>query len=212
MMDSVRSAGVAVAALFAGYGIVKYARGKWRRFDLALALTIALGIAGASIYPQFANVLTSTLRLSNRLLAVLVFSNLMLFGLFLYLLNQVRLNNRRSGEIVRAIARRTYHDRYFVKRKPLPAHAPHHDHHGKLLIIIPAYNEQDALRGVLVKVPNEILGYRSRRSSLWTGPQTRPRRWRWSIFPSPRTSSTEVRATRSELGSRSHRSSTPTSW
>lgn len=153
-----RIIGVLVAALFAGYGIAKYSRGKWAKFDLLLALLIAAGIAGVSVFPQVGDILTSAFRLRNRLLALLVFSNLLLFGLFLYLLNQVRASNRRSGDIVRAFARQLYSERYFVNGKPWQ------DEHAspskpKLLIVIPAYNEQDAIRGVLARMPSEMLGY-----------------------------------------------------
>lgn len=154
-MDNVRLIGVAVAVAFAAYGAVKYGRGQWARSDLLLALLIAAGIGVVSVVPDVGNVLTSALGLQNRLFALLVFSNLLLFALFIYLLGQVRASNRRSGEIVRAIARRQYQERFASSgpAEDIP------DAAGKILIIIPAYNEEEAIRGVLARVPKELCGH-----------------------------------------------------
>lgn len=157
-MENLRIVGLVVAAGFATYGIAKYRRGKWAKFDLLLALVIATGIAGLSVFPQVGNALADFIGFENRLFASIVFAILLLYGLFLYLLNQVRIANRKSGEIVRAFARHLYHERYFVKRKPLAGESGSPSK-GKLLIIIPAYNEQDAIRGVLAKMPRELLGF-----------------------------------------------------
>jgi hypothetical protein len=153
-MDNVRLAGVLVALLFAAYGLSRYRRGKWAKSDLSLALLVAFGVGMVSVFPQVLNGLTEALRLRNRLFALLVLSNLLLFALFFYVLNQVRAANRRSGEIVRALARRDYTERFASSRPPAKT-----ARRGKVLIIIPAYNEQEAIRGVLAKAPQELLGY-----------------------------------------------------
>ncbi len=152
-MDNVRILGVLVALAFAAYGIAKYSRGKWAKTDLLIALLVAFGIAAVSVFPGLGGVLTAAFRLQNRLLALLVFSNLVLFGLFFYMLGQVRSSNRRSGDIVRAIARRQYQQQFLPRDSKTPALR------GKLLVIIPAYNEQEAIQGVLKRVPKQLLGY-----------------------------------------------------
>lgn len=150
--------GVLVAAVLAAYALRKYYKGNLRKLDLLLALLVSAGIAAVSLFPQIGDVLTFVFRLENRLFALLVASNLLLFALFFYLLNQVRASNRRGGELVRALARRDYQERFAAKKKgtngagPVPAR-------GRLLIVIPAYNEQEAIRGVLTKVPKEVFGY-----------------------------------------------------
>lgn len=151
--------GVLVAVILAGYGAAKYRKGNWRRSDLLLALLVSAGIAAVSLFPQVGNVLTFLFRLENRLFALLVFSNLLLFIMFFYLLNQVRTSNRRSGELVRALARRDYDERYTVTSRSQDENGTDPDK-GKLLIIIPAYNEQEAIRGVLAQVPKKILDYK----------------------------------------------------
>ena len=157
-MDSLRLAGVLVAVLLVGYGLSKYRKGNWSKFDLLLVLSVSLGIVSVSISPSVGNILASAFRLENRLFALLVFSNLLLFAMFFYLLNQVRASNRRSGNIVRALARQVYGERYAGER------ASHREaktvaEKGRVLVVIPAYNEQEAIRGVLAQIPEEVLGY-----------------------------------------------------
>jgi len=150
--------------LFIGYGLLKYRKGNWSKVDLSLVLLISIGIASLSIFPQIGDVLRTALRLDNRLFSLLVFSNLLLFGLFFFLLNLIRASNRRSREIVRALARYSYNERYFSKREShsetLAADK------GKLLVIIPAYNEQEAILGVLTRLPKELAGYEAELSAL----------------------------------------------
>ncbi|MDQ3856312.1 MAG: glycosyltransferase family 2 protein [Chloroflexota bacterium] len=160
-MDSVRLVGLVVAALFAIYGVRKYAAGKWRRFDLLLVLAISLGVASVSLFPQIGDLPRSVFRLQNRLFALLVFSNLLLLALFMYLLNQVRLNHRRTGDIVRALARRIYQERQAERLYgdwTSEGGAPL----GRMLVVIPAYNEEEAIRGVITRIPETILGHQVR--------------------------------------------------
>lgn len=122
-----------------------------------------MGIAAVSINPRPFDALAKALGLDNTLFATLVSSTLLLFGLFFYLLNQVRLANRRTGDIVRALARERYKERYAVEGRvgllsSEGASATGGEREGKLLIVIPAYNEQDAIRGVLARVPRRLCG------------------------------------------------------
>ncbi len=153
-MESVRLAGVVVATLFAGYGVLQYRNGKWRRLDLLLALFIAIGIGVFSVFPQAGNILTQTLNLKNRLFAVLVTTNILLFVLFFYLLNQIRASNRRNGDLIRALARREFRERFPGAATPSRSGATSE----KVLVIIPAYNEQDCIGGVLKRMPREVCG------------------------------------------------------
>ena len=158
-MTSAYLVGVLVAMVLAGYALRKYYKGNLRKLDLLLALLVSAGIASVSLFPQIGNVLTYVFRLENRLFALLVASNLLLFALFFYLLNQVRASNRRGGELVRALARRDYTERYAARKKEAYGEDGAPSPKGRLLIVIPAYNEQEAIRGVLTKVPKEVLGY-----------------------------------------------------
>ena len=150
--EHVRFAGVIVAALFAAYGVLKYRRGGWSRFGLFLSLLVASGVAVVSVLPQVGEIFTRLFGLENRGFALLSFATLLLFGLFLYLLNQVQATSRRNGEIVTGIAVRQFAERYLSPEE-------RRSDKREILIIIPAYNEEGGIRGVLQKVPKELLGY-----------------------------------------------------
>lgn len=155
LAEHVRIAGVVVAALFAVYGFVTYRRGG-SRGDFLLALLIASGVAAVAVFPQVGEIFVRLLNLENRAFALLAFSNLLLFALFLYLLRQTRIANRRSGEVVTGLAVRQYEERYgkLEQRSPEPA-----EENRKILIVVPAYNEERGIVGVLSRVPGELMGY-----------------------------------------------------
>jgi hypothetical protein len=150
--EHVRFAGVIVAALFAAYGVLRYRRGGWSRFGLFLSLLVASGVAVVSVLPQVGEIFTRLFGLENRGFALLSFATLLLFGLFLYLLNQVQEARRHNGEIVTGLAVRQFAERYLSPEERLSDKR-------EILIIIPAYNEEGGIRGVLQKVPKELLGY-----------------------------------------------------
>jgi hypothetical protein len=150
--EHIRLAGVIVAALFAGYGLLRYRRGGWSRFGLFLSLLIASGVAVVSVLPQVGEVFTRLFGLQERAFALLSFAILLLFGLFLYLLNQVQEASRLSGEIVTGLAVRQYVERYISPEERLSDKR-------EILIIVPAYNEEGGIREVLRKVPRQLLGY-----------------------------------------------------
>ncbi len=151
--EHVRFAGVIIAALFAAYGILRYRRGGWSRFGLFLSLLVASGVGVVSVLPQVGEIFTRLFGLEDRGFALLSFATLLLFGLFLYLLNQVQEARHRNGEIVTGLAVRQYAERYLSPEDRLSDKR-------ELLIIVPAYNEEGGIRGVLSKVPKEILGYK----------------------------------------------------
>ncbi len=154
MVDHVRIAGIIVAVALAAYGVFKYRSHESRKGDLVLAFFIAFGVAAVSVFPaQIGEPLTSLLNLKDRAFALLSFSTLILFGLFLYLLGQVRIANRRSGEVVTGLAIRDYQARY---GSPEPVAE---DKRGRVLVIVPAYNEAEGIQEVLSRVPTELLGY-----------------------------------------------------
>src|SRR3712207_2000527 len=151
-VEHVRIAGMIVAVLFAGYGLLRYRRGGWSRFALLLTLLMASGVAGVWVVPQVGEIFTRLFGLESRAFALLSFAILLLFGLFLYLLNQMQAASRRNGEIVTGLAVRQYAERYLSPKDRVS------DKRG-ILIIIPAYDEEGGIRKVLRKVPKELLGY-----------------------------------------------------
>lgn len=155
-MEQVRIAGLVVAALLAVYGIFKYRYyGGWRRFDLLLAISISAAIAVVSVVPQVGDVFLRLFSLQNRAFGLLVASNLALFGLFLYLLNQVRANNLRNGKLVSALAVRNHKERFSSSQSG----SRDDSRKKRLFIVIPAYNEAGSLRDVLRSLPENVSGY-----------------------------------------------------
>lgn len=149
--DHVRVAGLVAALLFAAYGVYRFRRGGGRRFDLLLALFVAMGIGVVSVFPQIGEVFVALFGLENRAFALLTFAILVLFGLFLYLLDGVREARSRNGEIVTGIAVKQYAEKYLGGDRQ-----PDND---KVLIIVPAYNEEGGIQEVLHRIPDEVLGH-----------------------------------------------------
>jgi hypothetical protein len=150
--EHISIAGVLIALLFAAYGLFKF-RGGGSRLDLLLSLAIALGVALVSVVPQIFEPVSRLLGLENRAFALLGLANLLLFGLFLNLLARVRAAGRRSGEIVTGLAVRDYQENFLSPKERLEGHP------GEILIIVPAYDEEGGIQGVLRRIPDEVLGH-----------------------------------------------------
>lgn len=150
--DHIRIFGLVFALGLALYGLLKYRSRGWRRSDLFLALVVALGVGTVAVLPQVGEPFAGLLDLENRAFALLSVSTLILFGLFIYILGELRETNRRNGSLVSALAVREYAgenpDR--VRRDRGTG--------GRILIIVPAFNEAGSIRDVLVQIPQEISG------------------------------------------------------
>jgi hypothetical protein len=150
--EHVSVAGVVIAALFAVYGAARYKRGG-SRLDLLLSLLIALGVVLVSVVPQLFEPVSRLLGLENRAFALLGLANLLLFALFLNMLGRVREASRRNGEIVTGLAVREYSEKYLSPEERAEGHP------GEILIVVPAYDEEGGIQGVLRRVPDEVLGH-----------------------------------------------------
>ena len=145
-------AGVVIAGLFAVYGVTRYRRGG-SRLDLLLSLLIALGVVLVSVVPQLFEPVSRLLGLENRAFALLGLANLLLFALVLNMLGRVREASRRNGEIVTGLAVREYSEKYLSPEERAEGHP------GEILIVVPAYDEEGGIQGVLRRVPDEVLGH-----------------------------------------------------
>src|SRR4028118_672820 len=150
--EHISVAGVVIALLFVAYGVFKF-RGGGSRLDLLLSLVIALGVALVSVVPQIFEPVSRLLGLENRAFALLGLANLLLFALFLNLLARVRAAGRTSGEIVTGLAVRDYEKNFLSPQERLEGHP------GEILIIVPAYDEEGGIQGVLRRIPEEVLGH-----------------------------------------------------
>src|SRR5215210_188638 len=147
-VEHISVAGVVIAALFAAYGVARY-RGGGSRLDLL----IALGVVLVSVVPQLFEPVSRLLGLENRAFALLGLANLMLFALFLNMLGRVREASRRNGEIVTGLAVREYSEKYLSPEERAEGHP------GEILIVVPAYDEEGGIQGVLRRIPAKVLGH-----------------------------------------------------
>src|SRR5215212_135159 len=151
-VEHVSIAGMVIAVLFAVYGVARY-RGGGSRLDLLLSLLIGLGVVLVSVVPQIFEPVSKLLGLENRAFALLSLANLLLFALFLNMLGRVREAGRRSGEIVTGLAVKEYSEKYLSSEERAEGHP------GEVLIVVPAYDEEGGIQGVLRRVPDEVLGH-----------------------------------------------------
>ncbi len=143
MTDS-RLAGIVISIVFA---IIFFAGRRKRSYgETATAVLIIGGILLVSLRPETANFLRDLLQLDNRLFAVLVASNLLLFGLFFYTLRLNEKNQSDIAHLIRMIARTDYQRSHSGLKE------------SKVLVVIPAYKEEDNIASVLQTLPDEILG------------------------------------------------------
>jgi glycosyltransferase involved in cell wall biosynthesis len=106
-----------------------------------------------SVVPQLFEPVSRLLGLENRAFALLGLANLMLFALFLNMLGRVREASRRNGEIVTGLAVREYSEKYLSPEERAEGHPC------EILIVVPAYDEEGGIQGVLRRVPDEVLGH-----------------------------------------------------
>jgi len=187
--EHISIAGFVIALLFAGYGVYRY-RGGGSRLDLLLSLLIASGVALVSVVPQVGGIFTRLLGLEDRGFALLSIAVLLLFGLYLNLLSRVREASRRSGEIVTGLAVREYSEKYLSPEERAEGHP------GEVLIVVPAYDEEGGIQGVLRRIPAKVLGHEVKTVVVDDGSNDATAEIAWAEgVPVVTTSSTGARAT-----------------
>jgi hypothetical protein len=147
-LQDLRPIGVIAASAIILYTISKYRIGRYRRLDLIIGLLIGAGVLTVSVYPPIGNYLLGVFQVRNRLFAILILSNFLLYALFFRVLNGVNHNRRTTGELIRALAQWRY------------AGQPADDAtEREIAIVIPAYDEEESIGDVLVALPDQLLGY-----------------------------------------------------
>lgn len=137
-------AGLALIA----YAMSKYAKRRFSKLDLLLSLLLGGGITLLALNPALADIPALALGMQTRWFAVLFLSNVAMFLLFLYVLNKANRANREIGRLVRAMAAQEYHEHFEGDAAEK-----------SIFVVIPAYNEQDAIGGVLRKMPTTLCDH-----------------------------------------------------
>ncbi len=145
---TIRIVGVALGLAILAFGYVLRRRGRVSRGDTILWLASGLVLSLLSIAPSAADWLGSLFRLEDRLSATLVVVTVVLGWLLLRTRSQLQYLEDRFGLLVRNSAVKTFHDE---NERP--------DHHDSAAVVIAAYNEEQAIGGVLADLPPEVEGF-----------------------------------------------------
>jgi hypothetical protein len=140
--------GILIGLSLGGYGVYKYRGRRYGKLDLLVNLSISIGLLVISLNPAIGDIPARLLGMQTRWFAVLFVSNVVLLGLFYYTLNRANRANRAVGELVRALAKAEYHKTFAFEKNCK-----------SIFIVIPAYNEERAIAGVLSRLPQTLLGY-----------------------------------------------------
>ena len=144
-MRELQIAGIAVSILIAGYVFWKYKRGRYSRANFLVGFILAAALFVISIFPSAGDLIAGPLRM-ERWNAVLFVSNLIMVGLFFYVLNVANSNARSISELVEALACSKFRAEFQGCEE------------GDIAVVIPAYNEEENIATVLKRIPQEVLG------------------------------------------------------
>jgi len=136
--------GVAVLLLAA----LLRARHRTSRADTTLLLLAGVGTIVLSVVPAVADLLGSLFRIPNRLSATLVLAVVILSAIQIRTRSRLHLLEQRFGLLVRNSAAQSFHNQ---NERP--------GHHETAAVVIAAFNEEEAIGGVLQDLPDEIEGY-----------------------------------------------------
>lgn len=150
-MTELRLWGVAIGLIAALYAFLRFRRGGLTRFDFALGMGFAAALLVVSLFPGAVTVLRDMLALEktqfSRLLAIAIFSNLLLWFLVIHGRGAASVQQREIDHLVRFTALERFKQAY-PKLIPLPP----------ITVIIPAFNEAGNIGHVLAELPDEIAG------------------------------------------------------
>jgi len=124
-------------------------RGRASRADTMLWLMGGVSTIVLSVLPAAADLLTSIFRLPNRLSATLVLTTAILSGLLVRTRSRLHGLEERFGLLIRNSAVRAFHQEN-----------ERSEHSETAAVVIAAFNEQEAIGGVLKDLPAEVSGFR----------------------------------------------------
>ncbi len=146
-MKPIQFIGIGIGIAFFLFALYRRAKGG-SKLELILSSVIAIALIIESAYPKIGDILTSTFMMGNRLFAVMVVSIIFLYALIIYLVGATNDQKNTLSELVRALARSEYFRAQKDKTKER-----------FISVVIPAYNEEGSIGGVLDDIPKEIMGY-----------------------------------------------------
>jgi len=150
-MTILRWIGVGTGVALFVYAFFLARRGRARGIDRLLGMLAGLGLAVVSLFPDMISFLRDVLSLDkdqfSRMIAIMIVSNIFLWILIVAYRARWAANSDRLDLLVRRLAVRDFEDRY-ADQTPLPP----------VVILIPAYNEEQNIPRVLEQMPDSVCG------------------------------------------------------
>lgn len=151
-MSTIRYIGVIISFAFFLFSIFRYKSGKLRRIDLFIFFGISLAIFLISLQPNIVNFITAPLtggyEQANRLIAIIIVSNFIIYGLILKQFLRINSVDRNLGRLVEALAVSQYKEDKKISNIK------------KIIVVIPAYNEEENIGNVLKRIPEKIRNHK----------------------------------------------------
>ncbi len=150
-MSAIRILGIVISIGLLSFSILIYKLKRLRKLDLLIFFGISLATFLISLEPGIVNILTEPLTGAypgSRLLAIIIISNFILYGLIFRLIAKINTVDRDLGRLVKSLALSKYQEE-----------DKNHQVENKILVTIPAYNEEDNIANVLERIPSKVSGY-----------------------------------------------------
>ena len=137
--------GIFVSVLIGAYGVWKFKRGAYNRANFLITQFIAVALFFISLFPSLGDIIAAPLRM-ERWNGVLFAAVLLLIALFFYVLNLANENRRTTSRLIQSLAFLRFKEEY----KDFCA--------AEIMVVIPAYHEEDNIVSVLKQMPTEVIG------------------------------------------------------
>lgn len=152
-MSIIRILGIVISLGLISSSIIIYRLKRIKKSDLLIFFCISSAIFLISLKPSIVNILTNLITgmggyPGGRFLAVIIISIFILYGLIFRLVAKINTVDKDLGRLVNALAISKYHEE-----------AKNHQIENKILVVIPAYNEEDNIGNLLERIQPKVLGY-----------------------------------------------------
>jgi len=147
-LTALRSVGLIVAVAIVAYALVR--RRSLRNVDVLILLAAGLGLAivsGTEITDKLLSAFSFQKGNGGRILGLAVFAIFVLFLLVLRAVSQAGRNSRQLSAVLEGLAWEEFRQANLPER-----------FHGKIAILVPAYNEAENIGHVLDRMPAEVRG------------------------------------------------------
>lgn len=145
---TIRIVGIALGIAVLLLAVILRSRQRTSRADSLLLLLAGIGTIVLSVAPAVADLLGSLFRVPNRLSATLVLAVVVLGALQLRTRSRLNFLEQRFGLLIRRSAVKSFHSEN---------ERPGHDE--TAAVVIAAFNEEEAIGGVLKDLPGEVAGH-----------------------------------------------------